>query len=145
MNRLPDIAPIFKGTVTEIPKLNGEVAIEYLTAFSASNYCICEIEKAKRDGIKCIFPKDPTEKKTPAWNLIAGIHRLIQFVNTSCSPELGTIVITAVSEKIRTLPGSFLPALYSDIDPKNGLTRVKTFCNASTTQAENRNNVMNAF
>ena len=85
MNRLPDIEAAFKGTLfAKDVKIKGEVAVEYLTAFACISYASAQIDNAKAEGTKCIMPKAPEDKKTAAWHLIAGLHRIIQFVMQSC-------------------------------------------------------------
>ena len=146
MNRLPDIEAVFDGKLTSKGiDMKGEVAVEYLTAFAAINLAAMKIDEAKSSGMKCIMPKADDDKKTPAWHLLAGLHRLIQFVSTVCSPELGTMVMSNVTDRIRVLPASFLTAIYSDIDVKNGLTRAKTFSKTALTNSENRNAIAGSF
>ncbi|MCI4437629.1 MAG: hypothetical protein JHC33_12555 [Ignisphaera sp.] len=142
MNRLPDIEAVYKGTlVSKDVKIKGEVAIEYLTAFACISFASAMIDNAKHDGVKCIMPKTKEDKKTPAWHLIAGLHRMIQFVMQSCSPELAQMIVKAVTDRITALPESFSVALYGDPDPDNGLTRVKTFQKMASAVSTNANSI----
>ena len=146
MNRLPDIEAAFDGKLlAKDIKIKGEVAIEYLTAFACISYASAQIDKAKSDSIKCIMPKVPEDKKTPAWHLIAGLHRMIQFVNQSCSPELAQMISKAVTERINILPERFSVELYGDPDPANGLTRVKTFQKMATAVSANANAIQSSI
>lgn len=146
MNRLPDIDQVFDGRLTaKGTDLKGEVAVEYLTAFAAINYAAQKIDLAKSSGLQCRMPKADDEKKTEAWHLLAGIHRLIQFVSATCSPELGQMVMGNITDRIRILPPSFLTSVYSDVDPKNGLTRAKTFAKTSVQTSDNRNAIAGSF
>ena len=146
MHKLPDIDQVWSGALnSKGADLKGEVAVEYLTAFAAINYAAQKIDGAKGEGMQCRMPKDGDEKKTPAWHLLAGIHRLIQFVSATCSPELGQMVMGNITDRIRILPPSFLTAVYSDVDPKNGLTRSKTFSRTSVQTADNRNTIAGSF
>jgi hypothetical protein len=142
MTKLPDIEAAFKGTLlAKDVKIKGEVAVEYLTAFACISYASAQIDNAKHDGIKCIMPKTKEDKKTPAWHLIAGLHRMIQFVMASCSPELAQMIVKAVTDRITVLPESFSVALYGDPDPDNGLTRVKTFQKMASAVSTNANSI----
>ena len=140
MTRLPDIEAVYEGKLlAKDVHFKGEVAVEYLTAFACISYASAMIDKAKADGVKCIMPKQPEDKKTPAWHLVAGLHRVIQFVMASCSPELAQMIVKAVTSRISVLPESFSVALYSDPDPANGLTRVKTFAKMAAQVSSNAN------
>ena len=142
MTRLPDIEAAYKGTLlAKDAKIKGEVAVEYLTAFACISYASAQIDNAKHEGIKCIMPKSKDDKKTPAWHLIAGLHRMIQFVMASCSPELAQMIVKAVTERITVLPESFSVALYGDPDPENGLTRTKTFQKMASQVSSNANSI----
>ena len=146
MNRLPDIDQVWDGRLTSAKiDLQDEVAVEYLTAFAAINYAAQKIDGAKNEGLQCRMPKTDDEKKTPAWHLLAGTHRIIQFVSATCSPELGQMVMSNITDRIRILPPSFLTTVYSDIDAKNGLTRAKTFSKNSMQTSANRNTIAGSF
>ena len=142
MTRLPDIEAVYKGSLLgKDQKFKGEVAVEYLTAFACISYASAMIDNAKHESIKCIMPKTKEDKKTPAWHLIAGLHRMIQFVMQSCSPELAQMIVKAVTDRITVLPESFSVALYGDPDPDNGLTRVKTFQKMASAVSTNANSI----
>lgn len=142
MNRLPDIEAAYEGKLlAKDIKIKGEVAVEYLTAFACISYASAQIDRAKADGMKCIMPKGKDDKKTAAWHLIAGLHRMIQFVMQSCSPELAQMIVKAVTDRITVLPERFSVELYSDPDPDNGLTRVKTFQKMASAVATNANSI----
>ena len=142
MNRLPDVEAAFDGKLlAKDVNIKGEVAVEYLTAFACISYASAQIDKAKHEGIKCIMPKTKEDKKTAAWHLIAGLHRTIQFVMQSCSPELAQMIVKAVTERIHVLPESFSVQLYSDPDPDAGLTRAKTFQKMASQVAVNANSI----
>ena len=147
MNRLPDIEAIYEGKLLakDAPKIKGEVAVEYLTAFACISYASAMVDQAKASGMKCIMPKGKDEKRTAAWHLIAGLHRMIQFVMQSCSPELAQMIVKAVTERISVLPESFSVALYGDPDPENGLTRAKTFQKMASQVASNANAIQNSI
>ena len=146
MNRLPDIESIFKGTLeAKNVDLKGEVSVEYLTSFAAINFAAMTLDEAKNKGLQCRMPKTASDNKTEAWHLLAGMHRLIQFVNDACSPELSSMVIKNISDRIRILPHSFTQAFFNDIDVKSGLTREKTFKRTVINVADNRNDVKAAF
>jgi hypothetical protein len=66
---------------------------------------------------------------------------MIQFVMTSCSPELAQMIVKAVTDRINALPESFGAALYGDPDPDNGLTRVKTFQKMASAVSTNANSI----
>ena len=146
MTKLPDIEAAFDGKLfAKDIKIKGEVAVEYLTAFACISYAAHQIDKAKADGIKCIMPKSKEDKKTAAWHLIAVLHRMIQFVDQSCSPELAQMISKAVTERINVLPEKFSVELYSDPDPEAGLTRVKTFQKMASRVAVNANSIQNSI
>ncbi len=146
MSKLPDIEGAYNGTITSKDvNFKGEVVVEYLTAFSCISFASAQIDKAKLDGIKCIMPKNKDDKKTAAWNLVSGLHRLIQFVSASCSPELAQMMTAAITSHISVLPESFNAALYSDPDPENGLTRVKTFQNTTKHVSKNASTIQNSI
>ena len=146
MNRIPDVEAIFDGKLrSKDVSLKGEVAVEYLTTFACIAHASQQINMAKADGIKCIMPKNPGDKKTAAWSLLAGLHRTIQFVMASCSPELAQMMVKAVTERISILPEKFLVELYGDIDPENGLTRVKTFAKMANAVNLNANAIQSAI
>jgi len=145
MNRLPDIEGIYSGKVVG-GAISQEIVVAYLTAFTFTSYISVQVEKAKADKIQCRLPKDSGDSKTPAWHLIAGIHRSLQFVSKNCSVELCQVITGAVTKKVRdTLNDSFLHALYSDIDPSHGLTRANTFVRSTTEASQNRASTANAF
>ena len=140
MTKLPDIEAAYEGKLfAKDVKIKGEVAVEYLTAFACISYASAQIDKAKADGIKCIMPKAKEDKRTSAWHLIAGLHRMIQFVSQSCSPELAQMISKAVTDRINVLPERFSVELYGDPDPDNGLTRVKTFQKMASQVSSNAN------
>ena len=146
MNRLPDIEAAYEGRLfAKDISIKGEVAVEYLTAFACISYASTMIDKAKNDGTKCIMPKTKEDKKTAAWHLIAGLHRTIQFVMASCSPELAQMIVKAVTDRIHVLPESFSVQLYSDPDPDAGLTRAKTFQKMASQVAINANSIQSSI
>lgn len=142
MNRLPDIEAAYEGKLlAKDVKIKGEVAVEYLTAFACISYASAQIDKAKAEGMKCILPKNKEDKRTAAWHLIAGLHRMIQFVMQSCSPELAQMIVKAVTDRITVLPERFSVELYGDPDPDNGLTRSKTFAKMASQVSQNANSI----
>ena len=146
MNRLPDIEAAFSGKLlAKDIKIKGEVAVEYLTAFACISYAAAQIDQAKHDGVKCIMPKTKDDKRTTAWHLIAGLHRIIQFVTQSCSPELAQMIVKSITDRINVLPESFGIALYGDPDVDAGLTRVKTFQKLSTAVSNNANAIQTSI
>ena len=146
MNRLPDIEAAFNGKLfAKDISIKGEVAVEYLTTFACINYVSSQIDKAKADSVKCIMPKTPEDKKTAAWHLITGLHRIVQFVTASCSPELAQMIIKSVTERITILPEKFSTELFGDPDVANGLTRVNTFKNTAVKVSSNANSIQSSI
>lgn len=149
MNRLPDIEAVFDGKLkaSEV-NIKGEVVIEYLATFAVNNLINSKINEAKLKGIKCTInstTKAPT-KGSPAWTLLAGMHRCIQFINDSCSPELSHMVIGAATQKLdAVLSGGFSSAFFGDIDVEEGLTRAKTLRNIAAKVCDSNQAVAKAF
>ena len=149
MNRLPDMEAVFEGKLkADEVNIKGEVVIEYLSTFAAINLISAKVNDAKTNGIKCQLnstTKTPT-KGSPTYNLLAGMHRLLQFINDSCSPELSHMVLSSSSSKLSaTLPGTFSNAFFGDIDVEAGLTRAKTFEQVAKTVSKNNTDTSKAF
>lgn len=126
MTKIPDIEMIYKGKLTADKfKHDKEIAVEYITMVSIINFIAGQVDRAKVDGVACkIDAKSKNKNENPAYNLVAGTHRCLEFIASMASPELAVTTLTAISSKYRSvLSGTFLNTLYSGVDPDAGLTR----------------------
>lgn len=121
MTKIPDIEAIFDGkNDAEKNPLSDEVAVHYITMMGVVNYCINQIEEAKRANVQARF--DNADGK--GFKLLAGLHRSIRFLGQAASSEIATMAAGSVVTKVRaTLTENFIGQLFRGIDPKKGLTR----------------------
>ena len=122
MNRIPDTEKIFKGTLDgSKTKLEDNVAVQFLTMMSCINYAMGEINK----GVANSITSRVDNEKSPAYQLIAGIHYTVRFMGQSASPELATMTIQALTRALREskLSQDFTVKLLGGIDKAKGLTR----------------------
>ncbi len=148
MNKIPDIEKIYSGEMTaENTALGNEIAVQYLTTMSLVNYCIGAINQGVVDKITARIDNE----KSPAYKLLAGIHRSIRFLGTvpGGSVELANLAFVNVFKTLRQSFNSneFVNKLVSGVDPKKGLTRQdliqysRTFANTQSSIEDSINHV----
>lgn len=124
MSKIPDIKEIFSGKLDgKKTPLGSEIAVQFLTMMSVINYCIGEINKAASSNDKITARVD--NEKSPAYQLLAGIHRSVVFMGDAGTVELASMTFQSIARSLResSLSSEFLNKLLGGIDKAKGLDR----------------------